>query len=177
MTLVLATSLTVREEENGDLRTTTMTSLSRSRIVLEKFLAAICIVTVLNLVTTAGIYVGIISLGEMPPHRLIWQLFALSTLFSVAAFAIPYSVALATGKRSVTMFVGLVVALGSYILTTFARSVDWLKEWDKLSLMHYFDTASIRQGSFDSVDVLVLTLITVTAITIAILTFRSRDIA
>lgn len=177
MTLVLAMSLTIREEENGDLRTTTMTSLSRSRVVLEKFAAAACIIVILNLVTTAGIYVGIVSLSLVAPHTLIWQLFALSCLFGITAFTIPFGVALATGKRAMTLSVGLLVAVGSYMLTTFARSVDWLKSWDYLSLMQYYDTASVREGAFDSVDSVVLTLIAIIAMGIALAAFRSRDIA
>lgn len=177
MTLVLALSLTIREEENGDFRTTTMTSLSRNRIVVEKFIAATIIITILNLVATTGIYIGIVSLSETAPHSLLWQLFALSCLFGVASFAIPYCVALATGRRAITMFIGLLVALGSYILSTFARSVDWLKDWDYVSLMHYYDTASLRQGSFDSLDVLVLSLIIAASLGISLATFRSRDIA
>lgn len=177
MTLVLATGLTVKEEENGDLRTTTMTSLSRTRIVLEKFAAAVCIIIGLNLITSLSIYIGLISLGETSPHQLIWQLFALSCLFGATAFAIPYSIALATGKRSITMVIGLIVAIGSYILSTFARSVDWLKNWDKVSLIHYFNTASVREGSFNGTDALMLLLIGFTLLALAIVAFRSRDIA
>lgn len=75
------------------------------------------------------------------------------------------------------MFVGLFVAIGSYILTTFARSVDWLKDWEPLSLMHYYDTGSIRHGAFDSLDAIVLGLIIVIALVVATALFRSRDIA
>lgn len=175
--IILATGLTVREEESGDLRTTLATKLSRTRLVTEKFIAAIIIVMLLNLAAIAGIYIGLISLSETMPHELLWKLFALSCLFGVTAFVIPFSVALATGKRGITMFIGLFVAIGSYILTTFARSVDWLKDWEPLSLMHYYDTASIRHGSFDNVDTVVLGLIIVFALTVATAVFRKRDIA
>ena len=176
MTLVLAVSLTVREEENGDMRTTLMTSLSRERVVTEKFLAAVVIITILNLVTTAGIYIGLVSLGEVMPHVLIWQLFALSCLFGITAFTIPYAIALATGKRAITLFVGLVVAIGSYILSTFARTVDWLESWDYISLIHYYDTASVRHGTFDRLDVITLISIGVISLLVAFIAFRSRDI-
>ncbi len=176
MTLVLAVSLTVREEESGDMRTTLMTSLSRNRLVAEKLLAAIVIVILLNLATTAGIYVGLLSLGESMPHTLIWQLFGLSCLFGLTAFSIPYSIGLATGRRAVVLSIGLVVAIGSYILTTFARSVEWLESWDYLSLIHYYDTASVRHGTFDRLDVAVLALIATVAVLIATLVFRSRDL-
>lgn len=175
--LILATSLTVREEESGDLRTTLATRLGRTRLVAEKFIASTIIVLILNIAAVTGIYVGLTSLNETMPHELIWKLFALSCLFGVTAFSIPFSVALATGKRAVTMFVGLFVAIGSYILTTFARSVDWLNDWEKFSLMHYYDTGSIRHGSFDSVDAVVLGLIIVTALVIATAVFRTRDVA
>lgn len=175
--LVLATSLTIREEESGDLRTMTMTKLSRTRVVFEKFAAAVVIVLVLNLAAIAGIYIGLVSLSETMPHELLWKLFALSCLFGVTAFTIPFSIALATGKRAITMFVGLFVAIGSYILTTFARSVDWLKDWEQLSLMHYYDTGSIRHGAFDSLDAIVLGFIITVTLIVATALFRSRDIA
>lgn len=175
--LILATSLTVREEESGDLRTTLTVKMSRTRLVAEKFIAATCIILILNLAAVAGIYTGLISLSETMPHELIWKLFALSCLFGVAAFTIPFSVALATGKRAITMFVGLFIAIGSYILTTFARSVEWLKDWELLSLMHYYDTGSIRHGSFDSLDAVVLGLIIFVALSVSTVLFRARDIA
>ena len=175
--LILATGLTVREEESGDLRTTLTVKLSRTGLVIEKLLAALIITVVLNLAAVSGIYVGLISLGETMPHELLWKLFGLSCLFGVTAFMIPFAIALATGKRSITMFVGLFIAIGSYILTTFARSVDWLKDWEQISLLHYYDTGSIRHGSFDSLDAVVLGLIIAITLTIAIAVFRVRDIS
>lgn len=177
MTLILASSLTVREEENGDLRTTLMTSLSRNRVVIEKFVGATIIIIILNIVSILGVYIGIISIGESIPHQLLWKLGALSCLFAAAAFSIPYAVGLATGRRGVTMTVGLFVALGSYLLSTFARAVDWLKDWDVLSLIHYYDTAGIREHDFSLVNIWVFSIIILVALTISIATFRGRDIA
>jgi ABC-2 type transport system permease protein len=177
MTLVLASSLTLREEENGDTRTLLSTHLSRTRLVLDKFVSAGIIVVIVNLFAVAGTYVGAVALGENLPHLLIWQLFTLSTLFGIASFSIPFGIASATNKRGLTMFVGLLVAIGSYILTTFARAVDWLKDWDRLSLMHYYHTDAIRQGSFDRSDLWVLLSITMVMVLFAIIMFRRRDVA
>lgn len=176
MALVLATGLTVKEEENGDLRTTLSTSLGRTRLSLEKAIAASIIIVLLNLITTGGIYVGIAALGETLSHELLWKLFGLSCLFGITAFTIPYGIALATGRRSITMFIGLFVAIGSYVLTTFARSVDWLQDWDKLSLVHYYDTAGLRTNDFDLLNIIVLLAIATVMLTIGIFFFRRRDI-
>ena len=77
MGLMLALGLTVREEESGELRSLSMLSISRTRILSEKWLAALLIIAALNLVAVAGTYVGVVSLGEDIPHELIWRLMAL----------------------------------------------------------------------------------------------------
>jgi len=177
MTLVLAISLTLRDEDNGDMRTLLALKLSRTRLVLEKCGAAVVIILLINLATTAGVYIGLVALGETMPHGLIWQLFLLATLFAVASFVVPYGVALASGKRGLTMFVGLLLAIGSYILTTFAKSVDWLKNWDYASLMHYYRPDTLRVGDFGWLDVWVLGAVIVIMLLVAILLFRRRDIA
>lgn len=177
MTLVLATSLTVREEESGDLRTTLVTSLSRGRVVIEKFIAAVVIIGILNLVSIVGVYIGIIGLGETAPHALLWQLFGLTWVFGVVAFSIPYCIGLSSGSRGLTMFVGLVVALGSYLLSTFARSVEWLESWEFLSLIHYYDTAGLREGSFSMVNIWVYCVLIILSLLSAMILFRRRDIA
>jgi ABC-type transport system involved in multi-copper enzyme maturation permease subunit len=177
MTLVLAMSLTIKDEEAGDLRTTLATSLSRTRVAAEKGLAALVIICILNGVSILGVYVGLAAIGETAPHGLIWQLGALSCLLATAAFSIPFGIGIATGKRSVTLSIGIVVALGSYIITTFARTVDGLKNWDYVSLVHYYDTAGLRNHDFHMLNLWVFATITIVSIGLGIAFFRSRDIA
>lgn len=177
MTVVLALGLTVREEERGQLRTLLSTSISRDRVVAETFLAAIGIIAVLNLVSIAGLYIGITALGEDFPHSLIWQLYGLSTVFGVVAFAIPFAIGLATGRRGVTLMISLTVAIGSYLLSTFAAAVDWLEPWEWLSIIYYYDTTGIREGAFDVLNLWVYAVIIATVMTVGWLRFRTRDIA
>lgn len=177
MSLVLAVSLTVRDEENGDLRTLLTSSLSRERLVLEKLAAGATIIIALNLVAVIGTYVGVTMLSETIPHGLIWRLFVLSSLFGVAAFSIPYGIGAASGKRSLTMLIGLVVAVGSYLMTTFSKAVEWLKDYEWLSLMHHYHTNTVRNGSFERSDVWVLSAVIIVMVGVALVLFRRRDVA
>ena len=133
---VLALSLTVRDEEDGDTRTVLATPTSRVRLASEKLSAAIAILAFLNLVSTIGVYIGIAALGETAPHALLWQLYALSVLFAVVMFCIPFAIGLASGSRALTMAISLTIAIGGYLLSTFARAVDWLEAWEPLSLIY-----------------------------------------
>lgn len=177
MSLVLAASLTVRDEENGDLRTLLATKLSRERILLEKLLAGCTVIVILNLVAVAGTYIGVTMLGESLPHALIWKLFGLSCLFGVAAFSIPFGIGMATGRRSLTMFIGLFVAVGSYLLTTFSKAVEWLQNVEWLSLMHHYHTLVLRTGDIERSDLWVLGSVIAIMLAIGLLFFRQRDVA
>ena len=173
----LALSLTVSEEGNGDTRTILATPMSRDRLAFEKLLAATMILAFLNLVSTAGVYAGIAALGETAPHIFIWQLYALSVLFAVVMFCIPFAIGLSSGSRALTMSLSLTIAIGGYLLSTFARAVDWLEAWEPLSLIYYYDTAGLREGSFINLDIWVLGCVALFSIAIGIVLFRRRDIA
>lgn len=177
MTIILALSLSLKLEESGELRTILATPLSRTRFALESIVAAVIIVALLALATTAGVYIGIFAIGAEAPHLLIWQLFGLTWLLSVVAFLIPFGLGIATGKRSLTLAISLFVALGSYMLTTFSKGVEWLKDWDYLSLIHYYDTDALREGTFSSTNVIVYLAIILTIGCISLLLFRQRDIS
>lgn len=177
MTIVLALGLTVREEEDGDLRTLLSGPLGRTRVVAEKLTAAVLIISLLNLVATVGIYIGIAALGEVAPHALLWQLYGLSVFFGIAAFSIPYAIGIATGSRALTMAISLTVAIGGYLLTTFARAVDWLEPWEPFSLIFYYDTAGVRQGDVSAVTFWVLGLVILASLMVGLSAFRRRDIA
>lgn len=176
MSIVLASGLTVKEEESGDMRTTLASAMSRTRLVWTKYIAALLIITVLNMATIAGIYIGIIGIGESAPHTLLLQLGLLSTLFGLVSFTIPFAAGIATGSRAFTMTVGLTVALGSYLLSAFSKAVDWLEPWDVLSLIHYYDTAGIREGNFDFLNVWLYVLIILLALSVSLILFRNRDL-
>lgn len=177
MAIVLALSITVRGEENGELRTMLVTRLSRVRVALESLAAAAAIIGILTLATVAGVYIGLVAISEAFPHVLIWQLFGITWLFGIVAFCIPFGLGIASGRRALTLSISLFVALGSYLLTTFSRGVDWLRDWDYLSLIHYYDTAALREGTFSSGNVIVYVLIILIVLCVSMLIFRSRDIS
>lgn len=177
MTLVLAIGLTVREEESGELRTLLSVGLGRGRVLFEKFVAGGLIVLILNLVALGGVYIGIAMLGQTYPHQLLLSIAGLSFLFGLAVLSLPFGLALATGSRVITMSVSLSIAIGSYLLSTFARTVDWLKGWDALSIIHYLDTAGLRHQTFSFVNVWVLLAIILIMMSIGFAGFRNRDIS
>lgn len=176
MTLVLAQNLTVSQEEKGTLRTLLGTPLSRSRIVMEHWLAGCVIAVVVVIFTMIGALAGLASVGESVGFDLILKLNLMLLLLAITAFSIPYAIGYATGKRVPTMIAGIFVVGGSYLLSTFSASVEWLKNWDVISLLHYYDVKALTEGEFNRGGIWTLLLLTVLAILVAVLFFRRRDV-
>lgn len=177
MALVLAQGLAGSEEEKGSLRTLLTTPLSRSRIVWERWLAGVIICAVMIATTVIGAYVGAAVIGEPVPSDMIWRLAVLSWLFAVAAFSITYAAGTATGKRGLMMTVGLTVTFGSFIISSFTKSVEWLEPFKYASLLNYYDTNSIRDGAFNIADIWLLLALIAIFMLVAQLLFRRRDVS
>jgi putative exporter of polyketide antibiotics len=74
------------------------------------------------------------------------------------------------------MGVGVLVAAGSFILTTFSSAVEWLQPYEKLSLLHYFNAVDVAKGTIAIGDVMVFVATAVLLISYGIVAFRRRDV-
>lgn len=177
MAIILGAALTIGEEEKGSLRSMMALPLSRVRIVLEKWLAAVIIIGVVALAIIIGIYIGLAVINETAEASLIWQLGLLSWIFGSAAAAIPLGVGLASGNRAVTMAIAISSTIGSFILSTFGSAVSWLQPLEKFSLMRYYDATEVAGTGISLSDISILGGIFITLFLIACVGFRYRDVA
>ncbi|MET0979833.1 MAG: ABC transporter permease subunit [Candidatus Saccharimonadales bacterium] len=176
LTIILAVSLTVTEEEKGQLRTLTALPLSRTHILFSKWLAIVVICLLAAFATAIGIEVGLVAIGETLDWMVVLRLCAMMWLLSVTLATVIFGIGLATGKRGLTMGFAVIVAIGSFILTTFARSVEWLQPYEILSIFHYFPAATVARDAIATGDVLVYLVIIAVFLVIGAVGFRQRDI-
>jgi len=178
MAIVLGLSLSVADEEKGELRTLLSLPLSRSRVVRQKWLGMVTVLLVTLLGLAAGIYgvMPFIDGASIEPQQML-RLFAMTALMMVACGTIPFAVGIATGKRALATGTAVLAIIGSFILSTFGQAVDWLTDYERLSLLHYFPAVEIVKGSIDLVDVAVLGGLTVLLLAVAFVRFRQRDVA
>jgi hypothetical protein len=89
---------------------------------------------------------------------------------------IVFGIGIATGSRGLTMGLGVLIAVGSFILTTFAKSVEWLRPYEKTSLLHYFPATTIAKTEIALSDVAVYGAIIIIMLLIGLIFFRRRDV-
>ncbi len=177
MAIILGLGLSSAEEESGELRTITAMPISRLKTIVHKWLALVVIAGVMVAAIAAGIYAVLPFLDDVSlPNEAIVRLLGLSWLLIVTFGTIPFAAGMAVGKRAAAMAVGVVVVIGSFILSTFGSAVDWLADYEKLSLLYYFPANEMVRGSVNWPDVWLLSGLTFGALLIATILFRRRDI-
>jgi len=176
LSIILAVGLTVSEEEKGQLRTLAALPLSRSRILMSKWLAIVVISFITTFATIVGMEIGLAVIDETLDLMVVLRLGVMMWLLSITIATLVFGIGLATGKRGLTMGLGVLIAVGSFILTTFAKSVDWLQSYEHASLLHYFPAASIAKTEIAMLDVVVLGGVALFFLSLGLLFFRRRDI-
>lgn len=177
MAIILAQGLSTHEEERGELRTILSLPISRTKLLIEKWLALVIITGITVVGLGIGIYVTVpVTTGAELELLTFIKLAAMTWLLMVTYGTIAFAVGMISGSRSVATLVSIFVIIGSFILTTFAPAVDWLGQYEKLSLLYYFPAVEIVQYGIAKANVLVLIGVTLVALLSAISVFRHRDV-
>lgn len=176
LTIILAVGLTVAEEEKGQLRTLVGLPLSRTVILISKWFAIVTICILTTLAAGIGIKLGLVLINESLDWLVLVRLCVMMWLLSVALATLIFGIGLATGRRGLTMGFAIIMTIGSFILTTFARSVEWLRPYEVVSIFHYFPAATIAKEGIALGDILVYSVIIIVFLLIGIFGFRHRDV-
>lgn len=178
MAIILGLGLSVADEEKGELRTILSLPISRTKVLLHKWLAMLTILAVTLVGLVGGIYAVLpfIDGASIEPEQ-VMRLVAMTGLMMATFGTIPFAVGSMTGKRAAATGVSIFTIIGSFILSTFGQAVDWLADYKKLSLLHYFPAVDIVKGEFNGTDAVVLGVITVVLLVASIIMFRRRDVA
>lgn len=178
MAIILGIGLSSSEEESGELRTITALPISRTKILLEKWLAMVTITFIATIGIAVGIYAVLPFLDDASiEFSHLAQLLGFSWLLMVTLGTVPFAAGMALGKRAFATMIGVLVVIGSFILSTFGDAVDWLKDYEGLSLLHYFPAVEVVKDGIQWANVAVLGGVTLITLFIAIVVFRRRDIS
>ncbi|MBC7764550.1 ABC transporter permease subunit [Microbacteriaceae bacterium] len=178
MSIILALGLSTREEESGELRTILALPVSRTKMLFQKWLALCTIMAVTAMGLVVGIYAVLPFIDNASiEYAQMARLVAMTILIMICYGTITFAAGMASGKRAVASFVGVFTIIGSFLLSTFSVAVDWLKDYEKFSLLNYFPAVDIVSNGIELRDVIVLTSIIIITLGIAWVLFRQRDIA
>lgn len=176
LSILLAMSLTVGEEDKGQLRTLISLPLSRRSILWGKWLAMVSICFVASLATIVGIVLGLVVINETVDAMVLVRLGLFTWLLVASLASVLFAAGLATGNRGFTTALALILTIGSFLLSTFAQAVDWLEPYAFLSFFHYFPAVEIARGTVEWSNVVFYGAGIALALLVTHLLFTRRDI-
>lgn len=156
MALILFTTQSVSEEDDGRLSTLLTLPIRRSSIYLQKWLA---VATVIALVC-ASMAAVTVAAASLQHHAVSMRHLLESTvtcwLMCLGLGTIAYGLGMATGRKGLTIMVASVYAGASFIISSIAPNIDKLQTIDRLSLLHYYNMPNIMLHGLNTLHTAVL---------------------
>lgn len=180
MTIILAitlfTGLTATEEDRGTLASQLTLPISRTRLLIEKFLAATTILAIIHIAIGIGIILTLIGIHESLSILRLVQTLLGCLLLSLSIGSFVFFIGAATGLRSLAIGVSSYIVFQSYLLSSLVSSIDELKTIEQISLFHYFPSLQVMRHGPNGSDTLVFVGVILTFLALACITFKRRDI-
>lgn len=176
LSILLAIGLTVGEEDKGQLRTLIALPISRYRIIWAKWFSIVFICLIASIAPIIGVEVGLLVIGESIDQMVLVRLGVFTWLLVVALATLIFSIGLSSGNRALTTGLGIVLTIGSFLLATFSQAVDWLKDYEWLSLFHYFPAIDIAKGTIEWGNALFYLVLLLASLCIVFIFFPRRDV-
>lgn len=177
MAIVLGLTIGTREEGSGELRTLLALPVSRTKVLVQKWLALLTV----SLVTVVALGIGIYAIapfikGAELGLGTFFQLELMTWLLMITYGTIAFAVGMATGSKGLASTLSILIVIGSFIITTFAPAVEWLEKVESWSLIHYFPAVDVVNNGIALKNIAVLGGLTLALVVVAIILFRRRDI-
>ncbi|MFC7132120.1 MULTISPECIES: ABC transporter permease subunit [Salinibaculum] len=170
-------SLVAGEVEHGSIEFLLIVPLSRSSIVVGKFLALLPSILAVNVLTMAIVDLSLVSIGETVDqvHLAMVHGFSIPYLLACAGVGLLVSVRFDETRRAQTLAIGAIFAMFIVDNLTFDTDFEWL---GAVAFSRYYDPGELLvDGVVDLADVAALVVAVVACVVVAAELFERRDIA
>jgi len=171
-----AASTIAGEAESGSLDLLLVNPVSRTRVVVGKFLSLVPSVIAVNALVLAGTYLMVGFIGEEIDLTDLLTLHTLSVVYllACAALGLLASVLFDTPRRAQTVGIGAVFAMFLVDSLTFDTDYEWVGD---PAFSRYFDpTAILVNGEVDWDGIAILLAVTVLLVVVAAEYFERKDV-
>lgn len=176
MAIILGLGLSVTEEYSGRMYLLLAQPIARTKIVWQKSLAMVGIFTIVHIVLAGAIAFVVSIIGESMALDKIIAGCLMCLLLTTAIGSITLGLGFALARKGLVTMLVTVYVFGSYLLTSFAAQIDWLKHIEPASVFHYYKASEALKSGYNLDHITVYLLISVVAILIGAIMFKNRDI-
>ncbi|MDT3437344.1 ABC transporter permease subunit [Haloarcula sp. 1CSR25-25] len=169
-------ALVAGDVETGQLDMLLATPISRSRVVVEKYLSLLVPVLGVNLVTPFVVYVGLLAIDETIDPVSLFALHLLSIPYLLMCAGVGLLLSVRLDRADIAQRGGIGAVFGLFLLDTVSTDTDF--EWlGALSPTRYFSPVDIlSEGTYDVAGALLLLAGAIACVGVSVVLFQRRDI-
>lgn len=169
-------SLVAGDVESGVVQVVLVHPVTRTRLVVGKFLSLATSVVLVNALTYLAVYAGVLWVGsEIDPTRLLAiHAYAVPYLLAATGLGLLWSVQADTARRAQVLAIGTVFGMFMTDVLTLETDYEWVGD---VSITRYFDVAEILvEETIAWGDLAVLVVATVALVVVSAELFERRDV-
>ena len=164
------------EERNGSMSLLLGCPVSRSRILLEKVVAMVLLVSVLGFFTWAGVGLGSWLGGLGVGADRIAAITVLAVLLGLVFGALSLAIGAATGSVRAAAYGAAGAAVAAYLANAMLPLSEALADFARLSPFYYYLTGDPLANGIDWSHAAVLTAVAAALVLVSLVLFRRRDL-
>jgi len=176
MAIIFGINLTSGSEDRGTLSTLLAQSVSRSRVLTEKFITLIISILVVHIGVFVGIWSALATIHYSYSLNHSIAITFTSFMLAVSCGSVAFALGMLSGKKGLSSGLATIIVFGCYLINSLAPSVASLNGAQKFTLFYYFTEQSAASNGVDWSYSAVLAIITAVLIFIGWAMFRHRDI-
>ncbi|WP_122089611.1 ABC transporter permease subunit [Halalkalicoccus subterraneus] len=172
-----AAGLIADDVERDRMDLTLSLPVSRSRVLVEKFLSLLVPILALNAVVGTVIYAAVLVIGESIDPLDLAMVHTLSIPYLLACGAVGLVLSVLVSRADVAKRIAIALVFVLFLVESVSASADGLEWIGSVSPTHYYDpTAVLVEGSYDLTGAAVLLVATVLLAFLARFMFSRADI-
>jgi ABC-2 type transport system permease protein len=165
------------DEERGLLETVYALPVTRTRVVIERWLALMALTAVLAIVSMVTVLVSTRIVGLEAGVGAVALATLSATLLTWAIAGIGLAVGAATGRRGVAISVAAVVAVASYVITSLADAgIGFFRHIEVVSLFTLYDVVETLAGATPLGSMAVMLAVACIGVGVAVWAIDRRDL-
>ncbi|MGD2250543.1 MAG: ABC transporter permease subunit [Candidatus Methanofastidiosia archaeon] len=176
--IFFAASFIAGEIEDKTIDVLLANPVSRTRILLEKYVALVIMVALVNIAVFAGVLAGAYYIGE--DIDIAWVVYthvlAMPFLLAMGSYSTLISAVLDDSRKAFS--VGFGILIGSFIVDSVSLMSEKYADVGRFTLFYYFDAGKILvHHEINWNHTYILLAVAVVVLAIAVIWFRRRDIS
>lgn len=176
LAVVMAINLTATEEENGTLKTLQTLPISRTSVVLAKWVSLAIITAVVCAAVIPAVWLGVVAIGQSVDIGPVVNATLLLWLLTLGFASFTMMLGLGLGRKGLAVGIASLFAFYNIFLSTLAPSVDNLKDVYKVSLYYYYNNPKLVISGVDWKHVAILGAAALLFGLVGLLLYRRRDV-